>query len=198
MKRAVVRGGVAIGMDRRAALRLAIRCARDSMPPLRLAIIDDVAVNPESSTADIRKRLGKPRATVDRQLQALHMLDVLACDEQEFEWIGKPATRWYYQLAEGIEPTALDPKSVPDLALPTPNPQRRGGQNGDTAHVPPAKSGTAPPAAVPDDLFTRLERSGLTETPPNRPIVTGPGRCTECGFHSPTQGHRDGCSGGAA
>ena len=59
----VVRGGVAIGMDRTAALRLAIRCARDSMPPLRLAIIDDVATHAESSTAEVRKRIGKPRAT---------------------------------------------------------------------------------------------------------------------------------------
>jgi hypothetical protein len=35
----IIRGAVAIGMDRRQALRLAIRCARDSMPPLRLAVI---------------------------------------------------------------------------------------------------------------------------------------------------------------
>lgn len=35
----IVRGAVAIGMDRAEALRLAIRCARDSIPPLRLKII---------------------------------------------------------------------------------------------------------------------------------------------------------------
>lgn len=28
--------------------------------------------------------------------------------------------------------------------------------------------------------------------------VAGPGRCSECSFHTPTQGHRDGCSAGAA
>ena len=39
----IVRGGVAIGMGRHDALRLAVRCARDSMPPLRLAILDDIA-----------------------------------------------------------------------------------------------------------------------------------------------------------
>ena len=39
------KGAVAIGMDRRTALRLAIRCARDSVPPLRLALIDDLAVS---------------------------------------------------------------------------------------------------------------------------------------------------------
>ena len=46
----VVRGAVAIGIDRADALRLAIRCARDSMPPLRLAILDDLAEHPDSST----------------------------------------------------------------------------------------------------------------------------------------------------
>jgi hypothetical protein len=39
----VMRGGVAIGMDRAAAMRLAIRCARDSIPPLRPAIIGAAA-----------------------------------------------------------------------------------------------------------------------------------------------------------
>jgi len=141
----VVRGGVAIGMDRASALRLAIRCARDSMPPLRLAIIDDVAANPDSSTADVRKRIGKPRATTDRQLQALHMLGVLECDETEVLWAGKEITRWHYRLAEGIDPSALDPKSVPDLAVPTPIPHRWGEDIGsETAELctPSAISGT--------------------------------------------------------
>ena len=40
----MVRGGVAIGMTREEAMRLAIRCARDSIPPLRLEILLDVAV----------------------------------------------------------------------------------------------------------------------------------------------------------
>jgi hypothetical protein len=56
----IARGGVAIGMDRADALRLAIRCARDSMPPLRLAIIDDLAAHPGSATLDVRKRIDKP------------------------------------------------------------------------------------------------------------------------------------------
>lgn len=95
------------------------------MPPLRLEIVDDLAVHPDSTTAEVRKRLAKPRATVDRQLQALHMLGVLECDEEATEWAGKPATRWYYRLAEGINPDALRMKSVPDLSVPTPNPQRK-------------------------------------------------------------------------
>jgi hypothetical protein len=113
----VLRGAVALGMDRRAALRLALRCARDSMPPLRLAILDDVAAHPGSCTKDVRQRIGKPRATVDRQLQALHMLEVLSCEETETRHAGRPATLWRYQLAAGINPDVLDPDSVPDLSV---------------------------------------------------------------------------------
>ena len=69
----VLRGACAVGLDRTQALRLALRCARDSMRPLRLAILEDVAANPRTRTHDVRQRLNKPRNTVDRQLQALHM-----------------------------------------------------------------------------------------------------------------------------
>jgi hypothetical protein len=76
-----MRGACAIGVDRAQALRLALRCARDSMPPLRLAILEDVTAHPHSRTRDIRERLNKPYSTVDRQLQALHLLGVLDCEE---------------------------------------------------------------------------------------------------------------------
>jgi hypothetical protein len=105
---------VALGLDRQEALRLAIRCARDSMPPLRLAILDDVAANPHTATKDVRRRLGKPRATVDRQLQALQMLRVLVCDEEETEQFGKPVTIWRYRLASGIDPDVL---TVPEKSV---------------------------------------------------------------------------------
>jgi hypothetical protein len=113
----IFRGALAIGIDRPGALRLALRCARDSMPPLRLAILDDVAAHPGTLTTDVRRRLQKPRTTVDRQLQALHMLGVLACDEDESvsERFGKIVTHWRYRLADGIDPTVL-PRPSPDLS----------------------------------------------------------------------------------
>jgi hypothetical protein len=110
----MVRGAVAIGVDRAAAVRLALRCARDSMPPLRLAILDDIAAHPGAQTRDVRRRLEKPRTTVDRQLQSLHMLGVLKCDEEEGTYDGKPAIRWRYRLAARIDPHVLDPDSVPE------------------------------------------------------------------------------------
>lgn len=109
----VVRGSVAVGMPRSDALRLAIRCARDSMPPLRLAIIDDLAAHPGSSVQEVRRRIDKPRATVDRQLQALHMLGVLDVDETDEAWGGKTVTRWYYSLADGIDPSAITTEILP-------------------------------------------------------------------------------------
>lgn len=134
----VMRGAVALGADRSAALRLAIRCARDSMPPLRLAILDDVALHPQSAVKDVRRRLGKPRATVDRELQALHMLGVLTVEEEEGEHRGLPVTVWRYSVTEGINPNALDSNSVPEMSVPTPNPQEEGRR----VHLPTHISGT--------------------------------------------------------
>lgn len=133
----VLRGGVAVGMDRADALRLAVRCARDSMPPLRLAIVDDLAEHPGSSTADVRRRLNKPRTTVDRELQALHMLEVLSMDEEEDTRWGKTTTVWRYSLADGIEPGTLDPEHLvastsPDSAPPRHTPTCGSGASADS------------------------------------------------------------------
>lgn len=99
----IVRGGVAVGMERADALRLAIRCARDSMPPMRLAIIEDLAKFPASSSSDVRKRIGKPRTTVDRQLQALNMLGI--ADVEEVGPEGK--SRWFYTINPKVNPVVL-------------------------------------------------------------------------------------------
>lgn len=112
----VVRGAVAVGLDRTAALRLALRCARDSMPPLRLAILLDVAAHPGARTGDVRRRIDKPWSTVDRQLQALHMLGVLTVEErQETDVNRKPTVGWHYFVAAKINPAVL--ATSPDLLL---------------------------------------------------------------------------------
>lgn len=186
----IVRGAVAVGMDRPDALRLAIRCARDSMPPMRLAIIDYLAACPHSSTAEVRKGIDKPRNTVDRQLQALHMLGVLECDEQEYAANGG-RSKWFYSLAPDIEPTALDPKSVPDLSVNTPSPSRREGDQADGPVPPSDISGKVSgdlPSVNGAALSLRLPARNGAFRPPS-----GPGRCPECGWHVPTQGHRDPC-----
>jgi len=79
----MVRGGVAIGLSPVDAMRLALRCARDSIPPLRRDILLDIAQNPWAEPKDVRKRIEKPRNTVRRELEALHILGLLSCDEEE-------------------------------------------------------------------------------------------------------------------
>ena len=146
----VFRGAVVIGLGRQDALRLAIRCARDSIPPLRLAIIDDLVEHPHSTTTEVRKRLEKPRNTIDRQLQALHMLGVVDVEEVEQE----QRSRWHYSLADGINPDCL----VPEIYL-------RGGCRGkeeredredrqEGSHMSMYISGTNAPPPPPGDFLS--------------------------------------------
>jgi hypothetical protein len=100
----IMRGAIAIGMTRLEALQLVIRCARDSMPRLRLDVLRDVADNPDTKVIDVRRRLQRPRATVDRVLQSLHFLGLLTCREEEMERDDKlPIYLRHYSLADGID-----------------------------------------------------------------------------------------------
>lgn len=101
----VFRGAVAIGADRDDALRLALRVARDSMPPLRLAILDDLAAHPGSTSRDVHRRIGAPRSTARRQVDALHMLRVIEMTDEE-EMFGK--TVWRFSLAADIDPAVVE------------------------------------------------------------------------------------------
>ena len=104
----VVFGGQAIGLSRREAIKLAIRCARDSVPPLRLAIIRDLENHPDSAAGDVRKRLDKPYVTVKRQLDSLHLLGVCTAKEaDEYSQRGRRTVARYYGLADHINPAAL-------------------------------------------------------------------------------------------
>jgi hypothetical protein len=180
----IVCGGVAIGMDRADALRLAIRCARDSMPPLRLTIVDDVAKHPHSTPSDVRKRIDKPRSTVDTELQALHYLGVVTVSEEEYT---QDKFRWYYSLANGIDPAALDPaalpKSSPEKLVTTPNPREGGQRNEDDRH-----DGPEPLSHVSgeDSASEAAGRNGhplctsCHKVPLKEPESQARGRCREC------------------
>jgi hypothetical protein len=93
----IVRGGAAIGMTRAQAMRLAVRCARDSIPPLRLEILLDVAAHPETTPGETRKRINRPFRTVRREMEALSLLRVLYCDETEDISSGTVKTIWRYR-----------------------------------------------------------------------------------------------------
>ncbi|MGI8783376.1 MAG: winged helix-turn-helix domain-containing protein [Acidobacteriota bacterium] len=110
----VLRGGLSLGMGREEVLTLAVRCARDSIPPLRLAILLDVAKHPWSAVHEVRRRIDKPRATVDRQLQSLHMLGLLTLDEEEHAARGG-GTLWHYSIAPGVRPEVLYQQARPSV-----------------------------------------------------------------------------------
>jgi hypothetical protein len=106
----IVRGAVAIGLSRKAAIRLAIRCARDSAPPLRLEILLDVAANPDSRPSDVCKRINRPWRTTKRALEALHMLGILRCEEEpEIGADGSPTDKrkWLYSLNDSFDRDTL-------------------------------------------------------------------------------------------
>ena len=80
----IFRGALSIGIDREAALALAMRCARDSIPPTRLSVLKDLAAyqGSYSRIAAIAGRLHKPWITIKRTLDALWMHDLVDVEEE--------------------------------------------------------------------------------------------------------------------
>jgi hypothetical protein len=93
----LARGTLAIGADHARALTVAMRVAGDSVPPLRLLILGDLLTSPHSTTADVTKSLQRPRTTVDRTLQELHLLGLVLIEDVEGE------RSWRYSLAPGVD-----------------------------------------------------------------------------------------------
>jgi hypothetical protein len=116
----LMRGALAIGMPRADAFAMIMRCARDSIPQLRLAVLCDVAANPGSRVMAIRRRLQKPRTTVDRTLQSLHCLGLLVCNETEETRDDKQVQVWDYSLAEGINLGDIGVNVAPPPPQPPP------------------------------------------------------------------------------
>lgn len=110
----VVRGALALDMKRERALHLALRVARDSVPPMRLACLLDIGRHPMSLVSEVRKRLNKPRTSIDRELQALHMLGLLTLDEVPL--LGR--TEWRYSVADEAHKLAVEMLSG-DLRVPS-------------------------------------------------------------------------------
>lgn len=96
----IVRGCVAVGLPRGEAMELAIRVAQDSIPPLRLELLRDLAGFPWSYVATVRKRLQRVHNTVDRELKALQMLRLVQIDETE--------NRWRYALSKGVDVAVVE------------------------------------------------------------------------------------------
>jgi hypothetical protein len=100
----IVRGSLAVGLAHDDALRLACRIGHDSMPPLRLAVLVDVHTHPLSAVPDVRRRLQKPRNTIDRTLQELHLLGLVHLDETP-NGVG---ILWRYRVSDDFDTYALN------------------------------------------------------------------------------------------
>lgn len=109
----IARGARAIGVSNDESVNLAIRCARDSMPPLRLEILEAVAAQGSCGVSDVRWAIDRPWKTVQRQMEALHILRVLACEEEEPEAEGGKR-KYRYALAPGIDAATI--ALSPDLS----------------------------------------------------------------------------------
>jgi hypothetical protein len=110
----LIRGAVAIGVSKTEAMRLAIRCARDSIPPLRREILLDIAAHPESQPPEVHRRIGRPRNTVRRELEALYMLRLLQCDEEDEEQEnGRIRTTLHYSLGDNFDEETLKRMTAP-------------------------------------------------------------------------------------
>jgi hypothetical protein len=84
----IVRGAVAVEMPHERAMALVIRCARDSIPPLRSLILLDVAGHPDTRPGDTRRRINKPWRSVKREMEALTHIGALICSEETEAGIG--------------------------------------------------------------------------------------------------------------
>ena len=102
----MVRGGLALGMSHNTALRLALRCAHDSIPVLRLKLLLDLASNPRSRAIDVSRNVTTPLRTVRRELEALHILGLLRCEEEQ-SVVDENKTIWRYSLASAFDRATL-------------------------------------------------------------------------------------------
>ena len=99
----VLRGALSLGLEHGHALAIAHRVARDSVPPLRLLALLDVLDYPGARTREVTRRLQRPRSTVDRVLQELHVLGLLVVAED----VGQQGTGWQYHLSKTVDPEVL-------------------------------------------------------------------------------------------
>ena len=103
----VVRGSLSFGMPGELAMQLAVRCARDSIEPLRRDLLLDVAANPGTDPSDVHRRIVRPLSTVKNNLVALHMLRLVDCEEREERRGNRVVSVPYYRLAPELDRATL-------------------------------------------------------------------------------------------
>jgi predicted transcriptional regulator len=157
----VVRGGLALGMEREHLTKLATRIAGDSVPPLRLDILGDVHAHPHSTTTAVAKRLQQPRTTVDRVLQELHALRLLDVEEAPFGEKG-----WRYFLADETDAATLAllvTRNVTRQAYPLASPHGEGEEESKEDKETSDRTSSHISGDGPTDTHLRTSRSHFDE-----------------------------------
>ncbi|MGY1660766.1 hypothetical protein ACI78Q_06015 [Geodermatophilus sp. SYSU D00705] len=161
----IVRGGLALGLHHQQALALARRVAGDSMPPLRLAILADLLVYPMARVTDVHKRLQKPRSTVDRALQELHLLGLV----EQHEAAGRG---WPYELSKAVDQPTLRALITRNVSTPGVRVDKKGDRS-------------SLPVDIPGDVVPPVPASIRGETVATVQLATVPtlpaGLCDVCG-----------------
>jgi hypothetical protein len=73
-----------------------------------LEILLDLASNPRSRVIDVARSTGKPYRTIRRELEGLHTLGLLLCEEEQ-SVADENKTVWRYSLANGFDRATLIP-----------------------------------------------------------------------------------------
>jgi hypothetical protein len=181
----IVRGGLAIGMPRDRALSTAVRVAGDSMPPLRLAILSDLLDHPHSTTTEVRKRLQRPHNTVDRELQALHLLGLVHQNQEETQ------KSWRYVLSEQVDQAALKILVSRNVSTGDVGIKEESSAPRTLADIP----GNETPRVVTD--ISGNSAPGMTApSASDAPLWPDDDTCPGCGWPPDSNGHRYGCEGG--
>ena len=98
----LARGGLLLGMGREAALAVAARCCRDTLPPLRRVVLADVAANPDSYTADVA---GRPDSPLHRRPHAPGATATRPAESGAHDYGSR--VRWLYSVAPDTDKDAL-------------------------------------------------------------------------------------------
>ncbi len=166
--RQVLGGLEAIGADSSTCWRIIRRLALDTAPAMRASVIRAlVAEDTARRTSNIGQGAGLVTKTASRVLDDLALIGL--AEHSKASGANNSPDQW--------EPSQLLlnlwPESRTEIDPPHPTPHEVGHNDGDDTHT----------------TYTGGRLSLSHFEPP-----TGPGRCTGCGFHAPTQGHRPDCT----
>jgi hypothetical protein len=119
----LIRGALALGMEKDDALTLARRCAADSLPPMRRRLLGHLLQCGSATVTDAMTALQVPRTTVDRALQELHLVGL----------VQRSGERWTYSIAADVDIDTLRKitctdwtRSYPEKSVPKESKRREG------------------------------------------------------------------------